>query len=1488
MTPEKTKSPSVKNPSSAMKVEAAKPVVPANVPLPNPPPMFRGADWLSFAITTLGMFLAYMYTLAPDLTLQDSGELAVGSYYAGVPHPPGYPVWTVYTWLFTVLLPFSNIAWRVAVSSAVAGALTCGLVAIMVSRGSSMLMEGIGEFKDIAKRWENEICVVTGLVAGALIGFDGFMWSQAVIVEVYTLTALSLVGVLVALMRWIYAPHQHRYLFLAWFIFGIAFNNHQSVLVCALPMVVVMAAVQPRLGRDALLGGFALMVLGLVFNRMGSLTTLNDNTPLMVIYCLIGLATGVAWVSLCVKNKSLGAVAPYVLGYVGLAIMLTVFSPTPAEMSGPILFLGVLAVAVAVAVGWKKKDNSFNWALICVLAFLVGALFYLYMAITSMTNPPMNWGYPRTVTGFIHAFTRGQYERIHPTTGTGTGLTLIWSFCTRFAGQLKMLAEGSLEELNLAYILVALVPFFFVKRMQARERAWLFGLGAFWVMMGPVLMLLFNPAPDRQSLSLIKVFFTPSHMFIAMGTGYGLTLLLAALATAYERFRVTGIITAIIIAGIALFGVAHTYSKTVYYLPRWASLLGLVLAVAVVVLLLASRAKAPVAALLAVFSLMPGTSVISHWSENEQRGHLFGFWFGHDMFTPPYKDKTGKPIYPEMAKDTVLYGGTDPGRFCPTYMIFDESFIAPKDRRDAKFDRRDVYIITQNALADGTYLNYIRAHYNRSAQIDPPFFSELVRSDKERTLNYKTNLLAKMALPLDNFFLTLGDDVEKRRRAGSSLFTESDFTDLASFAGKLKSGGAPATVSKFLNANLSPDTLQRLNGPADKALGKALARDLNHLMNAEYEANQRLPDLRFEYGSLTNELAGLTSGSREFKKKQERAAKVQQELADATKIVPFYNSPLFLVGEINDLPAFVGRLQSDTNLPLSQFIWSQFSAMQRQWLVDPTMAMRERQTHLAMALNRLLEGPSIYNPQRFAKVTLSDETRRLLEKNPTGSELVRLNRLLLESAYPVELTRAASVRTDRFSDFQPSDYVKRFMVQNPQLHSRIRLFRLMLEEAYPKEIAKSLGGVYPDMEIYSASNEDSQRCFQEYMADAQERMKKNQLQPGEDVRVVDNRVQVSGQVAVMAINGLLTKVIFDHNPNNEFYVEESFPLQWMYPHLSPYGIIMKINRQPVPELTQEMVDKDHDFWSQYSERLIGNWITYDTSITNICAFAEKTYVHHDYKTFKGDPRFVRDDDAQKAFSKLRSSIGGLYAWRIDNARSEPERQRALKEAEFAFKQAYAFCPYSPEALYRFVQILIRNGRIDEARLMAMTSQKLDPDNTGLDHLLEQIDGIKKQQQSVLQSQGGLQQLEAEYSAHPKNVTNALALAQSLVQLGQTDRVRQIADSLLTNAPNDPNAVYFAVQVYSQLHDTPKLEGALQRWAQVNPTPESWLDLAAMETLLNKQPQALAALRTCLDLNTRRLAANPKASNVALFVKTDERLKALQGLPEFQRLVGTNK
>ena len=68
------------------------------------------------------------------------------------------------------------------------------------------------------------------------------------------------------------------------------------------------------------------------------------------------------------------------------------------------------------------------------------------------------------------------------------------------------------------------------------------------------------------------------------------------------------------------------------------------------------------------------------------------------------------------------------------------------------------------------------------------------------------------------------------------------------------------------------------------------------------------------------------------------------------------------------------------------------------------------------------------------------------------------------------------------------------------------------------------------------------------------------------MRLVDNKVEVSGHVALMGVNALLAKAIFDQNPNREFFLVESFPLDWMYSHLSPHGFIFKLNREPLAKL----------------------------------------------------------------------------------------------------------------------------------------------------------------------------------------------------------------------------------------------------------------------------------------------------------------------------------
>ena len=92
---------------SAAKTTPTAPAAPIKVP-----PMVRPIDWFALLIAVFSVWADYLWTLAPEQTLEDSGELCTGSFYAGIPHPPGYAFWSIYSWIWTVIVPFGNVAWR--------------------------------------------------------------------------------------------------------------------------------------------------------------------------------------------------------------------------------------------------------------------------------------------------------------------------------------------------------------------------------------------------------------------------------------------------------------------------------------------------------------------------------------------------------------------------------------------------------------------------------------------------------------------------------------------------------------------------------------------------------------------------------------------------------------------------------------------------------------------------------------------------------------------------------------------------------------------------------------------------------------------------------------------------------------------------------------------------------------------------------------------------------------------------------------------------------------------------------------------------------------------------------------------------------------------------------------------------------------------------------------------------------------------------------
>lgn len=98
-------------------------------PAPSPRALAT-SRWLA-SVVTLAFFVLYTSRLCPTLSLKgDSAELVSAAALWGVPHPPGYPLFTAIAHAFAAL-PIDGVPWRVHLTSAVFHACTVGVVCVL-------------------------------------------------------------------------------------------------------------------------------------------------------------------------------------------------------------------------------------------------------------------------------------------------------------------------------------------------------------------------------------------------------------------------------------------------------------------------------------------------------------------------------------------------------------------------------------------------------------------------------------------------------------------------------------------------------------------------------------------------------------------------------------------------------------------------------------------------------------------------------------------------------------------------------------------------------------------------------------------------------------------------------------------------------------------------------------------------------------------------------------------------------------------------------------------------------------------------------------------------------------------------------------------------------------------------------------------------------------------------------------------------------------
>jgi tetratricopeptide (TPR) repeat protein len=315
-------------------------------------------------------------------------------------------------------------------------------------------------------------------------------------------------------------------------------------------------------------------------------------------------------------------------------------------------------------------------------------------------------------------------------------------------------------------------------------------------------------------------------------------------------------------------------------------------------------------------------------------------------------------------------------------------------------------------------------------------------------------------------------------------------------------------------------------------------------------------------------------------------------------------------------------------------------------------------------------------------------------------------------------------------------------------------------------------------EIWIPSKEDSAEAFNIYVDEVQ-----RGVRPANgDLKIENGRVQVTGALGVMEINGILTKMMFDHDRlNRAFYIEESYVIQWMYPYLSPHGLIMKINKDKVP-YDRVTAEKDADFWDWYVRRLTK------------------------------DPMYRRDFAGQKSFSKLRAAIAGLYV-----------RQGRYREAMQAYREACLLYPASPEATFRYAQeCLLPFSKWDEVLDMMDFTDRVDPNNKRTINLRNYVERVRHLTAERVR-------LEAKRKGKEFSREDAFQLATCYSELGRSMEGAQLIRNYLP-ATTDVGELKLMAMMFLDAGLAADAEIALNKYLKANPTSDAmmWIELSKLQ------------------------------------------------------------
>jgi hypothetical protein len=178
-------------------------------------------------------FSVFSLTRVPGLTFIDSGELAVAATLLGIPHPTGYPLFTLLGWIFAHLPVGPEAIVRLNVMASFYCALAAGVFFVLFVEVLRLVSGPKGGESGSPHLWAEH----AGGAGGALIlAFSETYWLQATALEVYSLHLLLLALVLLAFVR-AWDRGEGKQGESRWYLFalvlGLCFTNHMTTILLA-------------------------------------------------------------------------------------------------------------------------------------------------------------------------------------------------------------------------------------------------------------------------------------------------------------------------------------------------------------------------------------------------------------------------------------------------------------------------------------------------------------------------------------------------------------------------------------------------------------------------------------------------------------------------------------------------------------------------------------------------------------------------------------------------------------------------------------------------------------------------------------------------------------------------------------------------------------------------------------------------------------------------------------------------------------------------------------------------------------------------------------------------------------------------------------------------------------------------------------------------------------------------------------------------------